>query len=64
MHYLVIRLEDEIVARNVANLVKKSFFGLTLVNGTSEDIYYNVSNVCEDMSNITLLLERDFEDES
>lgn len=65
MHYLVLRLEDAAMATLMAESMIKNYMWLNDFSiGTGEDIYYNASNICEDTSEVTLVLRKETEDES
>jgi uncharacterized protein involved in tolerance to divalent cations len=62
-HYLVIRLETEQIAQNLAESLIKNYMWLNGYHlGNGEDIYYNANNICEDISEVTLILKTEDEE--
>lgn len=63
MHYLVIRVDGKDTALQLAEAIRYHFMAFRPYEiGSPEDVYYNASNVCEDISNVTVLLEKEEED--
>jgi hypothetical protein len=62
-HYLIIRLEDRQMAKTLADSLITNYMWLNNYHiGNGGEVYYNASNVCEDISEVTLLTPTEEED--
>lgn len=62
-HYLVIRVEDKETADTLAETIRLSFIAFRNYEiGLPEDVYYNASNVCEDITRVSVLIKKEDED--